>query len=134
MYILQIDYISPLNLKLNNMKNILRVFAITGLLVLGGQSMSAQSLSQDQNRPEAIAKTETAKLSETLGLNGDQTRAVFRALVAKEVGYLKYVEGKELSSAPAVAEKAKLDETLNAQMKKTLTAEQYTNWVKSLDN
>lgn len=116
------------------MKNILKVVAITGLMVLGGQSISAQSLSQDQNRPETIAKTETAKLSETLGLNGDQTRAVFRALVAKEVGYQKYVEGKELSSSPAKAEKAKLDETLNAQMKKTLTPEQYTNWVKSLDN
>ncbi len=116
------------------MKNILKVFAVTGLMVLAGQSISAQSLSKDQNRPEAIAKTETAKLSESLGLNGDQTRAVFRALVAKEVGHQKYVEGKEVNSAPIKAEQAKLDETLDLQMKKALTPEQYTKWVKSLDN
>ncbi len=116
------------------MKNILKTFAIVGLMVLGGQSISAQSLSQDQNRPETIAKVETAKLSESLGLNGDQTRAVFRALVAKEVGHQKYVEGKALNTAPIKAEQAKLDETLDMQMKKTLTPEQYTKWVKSLGN
>lgn len=104
------------------MKNILTVFAFAVTLLLGVQTSSAQQLSQDKSRPEVKAKTETAALTESLGLNGDQGRAVFRALVAKEVGYQK--------SADDSASKKKLDDQLKDAMKKTLTAEQYAKWLK----
>lgn len=113
------------------MKNLLTVLAFAATMLFGFQSVSAQSLSQDQNRPEVIAKAETAKLSESLGLNGDQTRAVFRALVAKEVSYQKSSDGKDIASPAVKAEKAKADTALNESMKKILTAEQYATWSKS---
>lgn len=108
------------------MKNLFAIMALGFTMFLGIQSSSAQSLSQDENRPEAIAKTQTAKLTTSLDLNGDQSRTVFRALVAKEVGYNKSVNGK--SSSDAVSEKKRLDADLDAAMKKTLTDEQYTKW------
>ena len=113
------------------MKNILTVFAFVATMLFGIQTISAQSLSQDKGRPEVIAKAETAKLTETLNLNGDQGRTVFRALVAKEVGYQKNVAGKDLKDASVSAEKKKLDDQLKESMKKTLTADQYAKWLKT---
>lgn len=113
------------------MKNLLTIFAFALTMFLGGQTISAQELSQDSSRPEVIAKTETAKLTKTLGLSGDQGRAIFRALVAKEVGYNKKVAGKNIKDAAVAAEKKKLDDQLKEGMKKILTAEQYTQWVKT---
>ena len=112
------------------MKNLLTVFAFAVTMLLGVQTTSAQQLSQDKNRPEVIAKTETAKLTEALNLSGDQSRTVFRALVAKEVGYQKNVEGKDASSAAVIAEKKKIDDELKAAMKKTLSDAQYASWLK----
>ncbi len=112
------------------MKNILTVFAFAVTLLLGVQTSSAQQLSQDKSRPEVIAKAETAKLTETLNLSGDQGRTIFRALVAKEIGYQKNVDGKDAKSTSVVAEKKKLDDQLKEAMKKTLTAEQYAKWLK----
>ena len=113
------------------MKKIITVFAFAVTMLLGVQTTSAQSLSQDKSRPEVIAKAETAKLTETLNLNGDQGRTVFRALVAKEVGYQKNVAGKDLKDASVSAEKKKLDDQLKESMKKTLTADQYAKWLKT---
>ncbi|QAA81773.1 hypothetical protein EI546_08585 [Aequorivita sp. H23M31] len=113
------------------MKNLLTVLAFAGTLFIGMQSVSAQSLSQDQNRPEVIAKQETAKISDELGLNGDQQRATFRALVAKEVSYQKDVNGKDLNSPAVKAEKQKTDAALNEAMKKILTDDQYAKWLKT---
>lgn len=112
------------------MKQIITVFAFAITMLLGVQTTSAQSLSQDKSRPEVIAKAETAKLTESLGLNGDQSRTVFRALVAKEVGYQKNVNGKDAKDASVASEKKKLDDQLKEAMKKTLTADQYNSWVK----
>ncbi len=112
------------------MKNLLTVFAFAVTMLLGVQSASAQQLSQDNDRPEVIAKTETAKITEALNLNGDQSRAVFRAYVAKEVNYQKHVEGKDANDAKVKANKAEFDASLKESMKKTLTAEQYAQWVK----
>ena len=111
------------------MKKIITVFAFAVTMLLGVQTTSAQSLSQDKSRPEVIAKAETAQLTEKLGLNGDQGRAVFRALVAKEVGYQKTVDGK--AAKDVASEKKKLDDQLKEAMKKTLTADQYNTWVKT---
>src|SRR5690606_805022 len=113
------------------MKKIFTVVAFATAMLLGTQTTSAQSLSQDNGRPEVIAKAETAKLTETLNLNGDQGRTIFRALVAKEVGYQKNVKGKDAKSTSVIAEKKKLDDQSNDAMKKTLTADQYAKSLKT---
>ena len=112
------------------MKNLLTVFAFAVTMLLGVQTTSAQQLSQDQSRPEVIAKTEAAKLTEALDLSGDQSRTIFRALVAKQVGYQKNEDGKDASSAAVIAEKKKIDAQLKDAMKKTLTDDQYSKWLK----
>ncbi len=112
------------------MKNLLTVLAFAASMFFGVQSTSAQSLSQDQNRPEVIAKTETSQLTDELGLSGDQSRAVFRALVTKEVSYQKEVNGKDLSNPAVKQSKEKADEILRGTMKKILTPEQYERWSK----
>ena len=112
------------------MKKLIAVFAVAVTMLLGVQTTSAQQLSQDKSRPEVIAKAETAKLTESLNLNGEQSRTVFRALVAKEVGYQKNVDGKDAKDTSVAAEKKRLDEQLKEAMKKTLTDEQYAKWLK----
>jgi len=100
-------------------------------MLLGVQTSSAQQLSQDTTRPEVKAKAETSELTKTLDLNGDQGRAVFRALVAKEVGYQKSVQGKDAKNTAVSAEKKKLDDQLKEAMKKTLNDQQYATWLKN---
>jgi len=110
------------------MKNLFNIIAFSFVMLLGMGSMNAQSLKQDQNTPEVIAKTKTAKLSDALSLNGDQQRAVYRALVVKENNYAKDVNGKDSQSASVIANKKKHDEVFETSMKKTLTEEQYKKW------
>jgi len=110
------------------MKNLLTVIAFVASVFIGSETTFAQSLSQNENRPEVIAKAETANLSENLGLDGSQTRAVFRALVAKEVGYQKNINNKDLNQASVKADKQKIDSELDATMKKILTENQYNKW------
>ncbi len=110
------------------MKNIFKIIAFAFVMVLGVQNISAQSLSEDQNRPEVIAKAETARLTEALELTGDQGRTIFRALVAKEVGYQKNVAGKDANAAAVISEKKRLDTTVQEAMKSTLTEAQYKKW------
>ena len=111
------------------MKNLIKIVAFAFIMVLGVNSANAQGLSQDGARPEVVAKKQTSELSQALDLNGDQQRAVFRALVSKEVGYKKQVSGKDLGSTAVQTEKNKIDNALNASMKKTLTTEQYKQWL-----
>ncbi|MBT0607511.1 hypothetical protein [Aequorivita echinoideorum] len=110
------------------MKNLIKVFAFSAVMFLGAQSISAQSLSQDQSRPEVIAKAETAKLTDELGLSGDQSRSVFRALVSKHVNYQKHIEGKDANDATVVANKKKFDASEEELMKKILDEKQYAKW------
>lgn len=112
------------------MKNIFKVIAVAFVMVLGMQNASAQSLSEDSSRPEVKAKTETAKLATELSLNGDQQRTVFRALVAKEVGYQKNVDGKDSANSAVLADKKSIDAKLDEAMKSTLTSVQYQQWKK----
>lgn len=127
----QNSYISNFkNQKPEKMKNLLTVLAFAASMFFGMHTVSAQSLSEDSNRPEVIAKEETHKLTQELGLNGDQTRAVFRALVAKEVNSQKIAKGKDLSSAPVKADLSKVDSELQATMKTILTDAQYAQWLK----
>ena len=111
------------------MKNLCRIAAFAVLMIGGIGSVQAQSLKQDANRPEAIAKQQVEVLSQELNLTGDQQRAVFRALASKESNYQKHVTGKDLKNAKVMADKKKYDETLDAAMKKALTKEQYQKWL-----
>ena len=108
------------------MKNIFRIIALSFVLCLGINTVQAQSLKQDQNRPEVVAKKQTADLSEALDLTGDQQRSVFRALVTYKSGH-KRIEGK--SASVVAAEKKKLNEDLKVSMKKILTDVQYKQWL-----
>lgn len=110
------------------MKNLFKIVAFSFIMLVGMGTINAQSLKQDQNTPEVIAKKQTEKLSEALSLNGDQQRAVFRALVVKENNYAKDINGKDLKSADVMANKKKHDEVFETSMKKTLTEEQFKKW------
>ena len=110
------------------MKNLITVIAFILVMLFSIDGAVAQSLTQDADRPEVIAKTKTADLSEKLQLNGDQQRSVFRALVANEVSYRKNINGKNLSDAKVSADKKKFDDALITSMKKTLTADQFEKW------
>ena len=115
------------------MKKILTVIVPVFILMLSVNTVGAQTLTQDQDRPEVIAKTKAADLNETLNLNDDQQRAVFRAFVASEVNYKKNILGKDKTNAAVIASKKENDDALSAAMKKALTPEQYKKWL-SLQN
>lgn len=112
------------------MKKILTVFAFFATLFLGIQTVSGQSLKQDENRPEVVAKEETRILTEDLGLNGEQTRATFRALVTHKVDLKKSTDGKSSNDSSVKAEKQKIDKSLEEKMKEILTDDQYQKWLK----
>lgn len=111
------------------MKNLVKIIAFVFVMVLGVNSAVAQSLSQDEDRPEVIAKKQTEQLVEKLGLDGDQQRTVFRGLVSNEINYKKLVVGQDISDPSVIANKKKIDSSLDALMKKTLTAAQYKSWL-----
>jgi len=111
------------------MKNIFKVIAVSFVMLLGMGTMNAQGLKQNQNKPEVIAKKQSADLSQELSLTGEQQRAVFRALVTRETSYAKEVSGKDMRDGTVRASKQKIDQALEAAMKKTLTADQYQKWL-----
>lgn len=110
------------------MKKLTSLFAVIAFLFIGFQTVNAQSLTENKDRPEVIAKNQTEVLTEKYNLNGNQSRAVFRALVKKEVDYQKSVTGKDQSSAAVRSEKEKIDNSLRTEMKKILTDEQFAQW------
>lgn len=112
------------------MKNLFKVIAIAAVFVFGIQNATAQSLSQDQDRPEVIAKQKTSDLNDALSLTGDQQRYIFRALTAHEVNYRKHVNGKDLSNPEVASNKKQYDDLLVKSMQKTLTPEQFKAWQK----
>ncbi len=110
------------------MKNLFKIIAFSFVMVLGVNNVEAQTLTQDTDRPEVVAKQKTAELSETLNLSGDQQRSVFRAMVANEVNYRKHINGKDLSNAKVAADKVKFDDVLETSMKRILSKAQYKKW------
>lgn len=110
------------------MKKFLSVVAFAFIIALGGQTMQAQSLSQNNSRPEAIAKTQVAELSKSLDFTADQERTLFRAFVQKEVNYKRYVNNAKISKIDAKANKAKYDAAFDQAMRKALTDAQYSKW------
>lgn len=111
------------------MKNLFTILAFAFVMLFGIQNTTAQSLSENQDSAQVVAKTQVAELSNQLGLNGDQQRNLFRAFVQKEVNYRKYINGKDAKDAQTVASKAKFDKTFTTMLKKNLTPEQYKKWL-----
>lgn len=111
------------------MKNLIKVLTLSMVLFIGMGTVNAQILKQDQNSPEVVAKKQTHDLSEALNLDGDQQRAVYRALVVKESNYNKYVYGKDSKDAAVMAAKKQHDEVFETSMKKALNDAQYKKWL-----
>jgi uncharacterized protein (DUF2267 family) len=105
-------------------------------MVLGVQTANAQKSDAQlaKQRPEMVAKAQVADLSKKLELNGDQQRAMFRAIVAKEVNYQKNVKGKDLKSAEVLANKKKIDAGYLTTVKGILTEKQFAMWQKMQNN
>ncbi|HBR54144.1 MAG TPA: hypothetical protein EYN07_03595 [Flavobacteriaceae bacterium] len=110
------------------MKKFITGIAFAVIVLFGMNTATAQSLSKDDSRPEAIAKTTVAKLAKDLDLSGDQERAMFRAYVQKEVSYKKSVNGLDQKDAAVMAAKKKVDAQLEQSVKKTLTPAQFKKW------
>ena len=111
------------------MKNLLSVLAISCVMLFGLGNVSAQDLTQDQDRPEVIAKAKVADLSTKLDLTGEQQRSLFRAYTAHESNYKKHVTGKNIADAKVQADKKKFDDVLQAAVKSSLTADQFKKWL-----
>ena len=113
------------------MKNLFSLVTFAIIMLLSVQNVSAQNISQDQDRPEVIAKNQLVNLSDQLALTGDQSRTLFRALVTKEVSIRK--SKLDENKTTMIIDKKKADELFYVAMKKTLTAQQFTKWESSLN-
>ena len=113
------------------MKNLFSLVTFAIIMLLSVQNVSAQNISQDQDRPEVIAKNQLVNLSDQLTLTGDQSRTLFRALVTKEVSIRK--SKLDENKTTMIIDKKKADELFYVEMKKTLTAQQFTKWESSLN-
>jgi len=111
------------------MKKLLTIFAFAVAVLFGMNNTYGQSLTQNEDRPQVVAKTLISELSPKLELTEDQQRTLFRAFVSREVNYRKYVNGKSLSRPEVAASKKKFDDVFNTILKKNLTPEQYTKWL-----
>ena len=111
------------------MKKLLSILTFAVVVALGTQSVSAQSLARDTKKPEAVAKMKVAELDKVLKLDGDQQRTIYRALVAKEVNYSRYVINGKGTAEEKKANAAKYDIALKTAMEKALTEEQYKKWL-----
>ena len=113
------------------MKNLFSLVAFVIIMLLSVQNVSAQNISQNQDRPEVKAKTQLLELSNQLELTGEQQRTLYRALVTNEVSIRK--SELDENKTTMVIDKKKADELFYAEMKKTLTAQQFTKWESSLE-
>ena len=111
------------------MKNIVKILVIAIIMGVGAQSTYAQSLSQDADRPEVIAKKKVTEVSTKLELNDSQERALFRYYTSYEMKYKKNIAGKDLNEPKVAAEKKEYMDDLKANVKKTLNDEQYKKWL-----
>ena len=112
------------------MKNLFSIIAFAFVMMLSVQNVSAQSVSQNQDRPEVVAKTQLLELSNQLELSGEQNRTLYRALVTQEVSLRK--ANLDENKATMEADKKKANKVFYDQMKKTLTPEQFKKWDGSL--
>lgn len=109
------------------MKKILTL--IVFILAIGFTSQDAQA----QQRPEETAKMKVAEISETLDLNGDQQRALFRVFVKKEAAYSKQVAGQDLNNPSVTAAKKEIDATFEKELKAVLSPEQFKKYKSTIE-
>ncbi|MFK5983196.1 MAG: hypothetical protein QM499_09800 [Flavobacteriaceae bacterium] len=114
------------------MKNLLSIITFAFVMMLSTQNVSAQNLSQNQERPEVAAKAELHDLTNQLNLTGDQGRTLYRALVTKEVSYRKSAEANGEKSPQLTSDMKKADAVFYAEMKKVLKDDQFKKWISSL--
>jgi len=115
------------------MKNLLTVFAFITALFFGMSDMSSQNLTQDQNRPEVVAKQKVADMSQALDLTGDQQRTLFRHYASHLSNMKKHVDGKNANDPTVIANKKKYDAVFMAGVKKTISVEQFKKWTAMQD-
>ena len=114
------------------MKNIFSLVVIASFILFSSQSIYAQSLKQNQDRPEVEANNELQILTNELDLNDIQRRTLFRALVTKEVSFRKSELDK--NKATMTTDQKKANDDFDSQMKKALDPEQYKKWKNKLNN
>ena len=93
---------------MKKMKNLFSLIAFAFIMMLSVQNVSAQSISQNQDRPEVIAKTQLLELSNQLELTGEQSRTLYRVLVTKVVSIRK--SELDENKATMTADKKKADD------------------------
>jgi hypothetical protein len=114
----------------------------TGILVLMILMISFAGMSQNsgggqQRSPEERAKSETATIKEKCGLDASQEKKVYDLLLAN--GKKMQQEREKMTNSGGgpsdeMREKmTKMREELNNEMKKILTADQYTKYEKYLE-
>lgn len=114
------------------MKNIFSLVVLASFILFSSQSISAQSLKQNQDRPEVEANNELQILTNELDLNDIQRRTLFRALVTKEVSFRK--SELDENKASMETDQKKANDDFDSQMKKTLDPDQYKKWKNKLNN
>ncbi|HET8885656.1 MAG TPA: hypothetical protein VFM70_04800 [Salinimicrobium sp.] len=110
------------------MKKLFTLLALTVALFLGSQDAQAQETQKASEAPEVVAKEKVNELNEQLQLNGEQQTALFRAYVAQDYNYNKYLKVLDANSAEYKTKKAEYDNNLNETAKNVLTTEQYTKF------
>ena len=108
------------------MKKILLYCSMIVILLLGTQSIVAQ---EEIKNPEAIAKEKTYKLSQEIGLDGNQQRLVWRTFLAREKAKIE-IEKSDLSAKHNEKAFMKADESFQISMQEYLTDEQYGKFKK----
>lgn len=108
------------------MKKLFTLLVFTFAMVLGTQTVSAQEAKKVHEAPEVVAKEKVHQLHTQVNLSGEQQTALFRAYVAKDYNYNKYLTGLDKNSADYKKKKAEYDASFDETAKRTLSAEQYT--------
>lgn len=109
------------------MKKLLSILVVVFALAISTQDANAQQ------RPEEVAKSQVAALSETLELSGEDQRALFRIFVKKEAAYARQVTGQDLSNPTVASAKNEIDATFEKELKAALTPEQFKKYKESVE-
>lgn len=110
------------------MKKLITLCFFTMALFLGTQSMTAQEVHKS---PEAVAKEKTHKLSQEVGLTGDQQRSIWRVFLAREQAKLEVARGT-LSDTEIKNINEKVDASFYLSMEENLSEEQYAKFKQTI--
>ena len=101
---------------MKTMKNLITLVLIACAFTFTVQDANAQQ------RPEEVAKIKVAELSQTLELNGEQQRSLWRVLVKKESAISKAGESTQ-----------EIEATFDKEIKEILTPEQYKRYLSTIE-